>query len=150
MDEKLCFHIGFLSVFCTIIASEKRFVKHFRFCACKTERNVLYRKSKQRFDRRRWNGQKAVAGADRKGIQAREETDRLCQFADGEFLFSDYAPHKLNNLIAPAQAGFTRPNPEYCCQPGGCHPSGCVVQKPQLCRSDFVCVTKIYVNRSEN
>lgn len=33
MDEKLCFHIGFLSVFCTIVASEKRFVKHFRlFC----------------------------------------------------------------------------------------------------------------------
>ena len=42
MDEKLCFHIGILSAFCTIVASEKRFVKHFRLFACKTERNVLY------------------------------------------------------------------------------------------------------------
>lgn len=33
MDEKLCFHIGIFSAFCTIIASGKRCVKHFRlFC----------------------------------------------------------------------------------------------------------------------
>ncbi len=34
-----------------------------------------------------------------------------------DFYFSDFAPRKLNNLIAPVQAGVTRPDPEYYCQP---------------------------------
>ena len=34
-----------------------------------------------------------------------------------DFYFSDFAPHKLNNLIAPMQAGITHPDPEYYCYP---------------------------------
>ena len=34
-----------------------------------------------------------------------------------DFYFSDFAPHKLNNLITPMQAGITHPDPEYYCYP---------------------------------
>lgn len=34
-----------------------------------------------------------------------------------DFYFSDFEPHKLNNLIAPMQAGITHPDPEYYCYP---------------------------------
>ena len=62
---------------------------------------------------------------DKKQLQARIEQEsrnerRRTNYVNSlmeDFYFSDFAPRKLNNLIAPVQAGVTRPDPEYYCHP---------------------------------
>lgn len=51
--------------------------------------------------------------------ESKSERKRTCYVNSRmeDFYFSDFAPHKLNNLITPMQAGITHPDPEYYCYP---------------------------------
>lgn len=85
---------------------------------------------------------------DKKQLQARIDQEsrnerRRTSYVNSlmeDFYFSDYEPRKLNNLIAPVQAGVTRPDPEYYC-----HPSPKDQIAPRLLVLEYVVSGKGYI-----
>lgn len=57
-----------------------------------------------------------MAQIEKNSVHRRRRTDYVNSLME-DFYFSDFALRKLDNLIAPMQAGITHPDPEYYCYP---------------------------------
>lgn len=74
--------------------------------------------------------------------ESKSERKRTCYVNSRmeDFYFSDFAPHKLNNLITPMQAGITHPDPEYYCYPASTDKAA-----PRLLVLEYVVKGKGYI-----